>query len=115
MGQLSAVGSIGAPHSAQIEVVCAGVDRVEYKLAEKRTVRGWFADVGANLIVNFSTIALLGALIVGYAFLGKAASNAETTVGIASAFERRGEVRDAAQRDGDLSDRQSSADEQKRD
>ena len=39
---------------------------IERKLVEKRSVRGWCADVGANLAVNFVTILVIAALLFGF-------------------------------------------------
>lgn len=75
--------------SADLETVRLGVDRIEKRLASRRTLRGWLADVGGNLVVNILTIALIGAVIAGYKFMSKATSDVEQTVGLsASVLDR---------------------------
>ncbi|CAM2156960.1 conserved protein of unknown function [Pararobbsia alpina] len=75
--------------SEQIESVRSGVVRIEDTLARKRTLKGWIADIGGNLVVNILTIALIGAVIAGYKVMSKATSRAEETVGLSSSMPHR--------------------------
>jgi hypothetical protein len=54
-------------------------------LAAKRTMMGWLRDVGGNLIVNVVTILVIGALVLGYKFIGELQQRTENKVGLGSA------------------------------
>lgn len=53
-------------------------------LAAKRTLLGWLRDVGGNLIVNVVTILVIGALVLGYKFIGDFQHRTEVKAGIGS-------------------------------
>lgn len=42
------------------------VQRIEDKLNERRTLKGWLMEVGGNLLVSLLTVFVVGALYLGY-------------------------------------------------
>ena len=65
-------------------------------LAAKRTWVGWLRDVGGNLIVNVVTILVIGALVLGYKFIGEIQQRAEMKSGLGSASASGSPPTDAA-------------------
>lgn len=55
---------------------------VNNALAGKRTWVGWLRDVGGNLVVNVVTILVIGAVVIGYKFIGQIQQNTEAKVGL---------------------------------
>ena len=55
---------------------------INQALAAKRTWLGWLRDVGGNLIVNVVTILVIGALVLGYKFIGEVQQHAEIKAGV---------------------------------
>jgi len=47
------------------------IDGVDRSLHARRTFSGWIRDVGGNLLVNLVTIAVIGALVIGYQYGGR--------------------------------------------
>ncbi|MEO7497341.1 MAG: hypothetical protein ABIT83_06265 [Massilia sp.] len=58
---------------------------VNEALEAKRTLSGWLRDVGGNLMVNVVTILVIGALVLGYKFIGDIQQGTEVKAGIGSA------------------------------
>ncbi|MET0322815.1 MAG: hypothetical protein ABW069_19005, partial [Duganella sp.] len=55
---------------------------VDAMLSARRTWLGWLRDVGGNLVVNVVTVLIIGALVLGYKFLGEVQHHTEATSGI---------------------------------
>jgi hypothetical protein len=55
---------------------------IDTMLSARRTWLGWLRDVGGNLVVNVVTILIIGALVLGYKFLGEVQHHTETKTGI---------------------------------
>ncbi|MGK5019726.1 hypothetical protein [Janthinobacterium sp. LB2P10] len=72
------IGTINASLQTQLTTVNGA-------LAAKRTWVGWLRDVGGNLIVNVVTILVIGALVLGYKFIGELQQRTETKAGLGSA------------------------------
>lgn len=52
------------------------VQRIEDKLNERRTLKGWLMEVGGNLLVSLLTVFVVGALYLGYQNLERIGSKA---------------------------------------
>lgn len=63
---------------------------VNAALAAKRTWVGWLRDVGGNLIVNVVTILVIGALVLGYKFVGELQQRTESKAGLGPAVSNQG-------------------------
>lgn len=57
-------------------------DGVVAQLNEKKTLAGWGRDVGTNIFVNFLTIVIIGAIILGYKSYSSWSAKTESFVGI---------------------------------
>ena len=71
------LGTINAGLQSQLTIV-------NDVLAAKRTWVGWLRDVGGNLIVNVVTILAIGALVLGYKFIGELHQRTEMKTGLSS-------------------------------
>lgn len=71
---------------------------VNETLAAKRTWVGWLRDVSGNLIVNVVTILIIGALVLGYKFIGELQQRTETKAGLGSASVQSKPAADAPKR-----------------
>lgn len=47
------------------------IDSIDRSMHARRTFSGWIRDVGGNLLVNLVTIAVIGALVIGYQYSGR--------------------------------------------
>lgn len=47
------------------------IDSIDRFMHARRTFSGWIRDVGGNLLVNLVTIAVIGALVIGYQYSGR--------------------------------------------
>lgn len=72
------IGSLHAGLQSQLATV-------NHALAGKRTWVGWLRDVGGNLVVNVVTILVIGAVVIGYQFIGQLQQHAEAKVGLGPA------------------------------
>lgn len=70
--------SIGTVH-ASLQTQLSNINQL---LSAKRTWFGWIRDVGGNLIVNVVTILVIGALVLGYKFMGELQHHTEARAGI---------------------------------
>ena len=77
-------GSTGTVTTPKIAVVFYSATGNVAALAEKKTWRGWCAEVGGNLAVNIVTIFVIGALVLGYKSLGEFNASTEKRVGLGS-------------------------------
>lgn len=73
----------------------AQLTTVNEVLAAKRTWLGWLRDVGGNLIVNVVTILVIGALVLGYKFIGELQQRTEMKTGLGSAGAQGAPAADA--------------------
>lgn len=83
------IGTINASLQTQLTTVNGA-------LAAKRTLVGWLRDVGGNLVVNVVTILVIGALVLGYKFIGELQQRTETKAGLGSASAPVSSATDAA-------------------
>ena len=58
------------------------VSEVMAKLNERRTLKGWAADVGGNLLVSLLTVFVVGALYVGYQNIAQISAATEVRSGL---------------------------------
>lgn len=61
------------------------IDSVDRSLHARRTFGGWVRDVGGNLLVNLVTIAVIGALVIGYQYSGRFQQGAAPAAATATA------------------------------
>lgn len=61
------------------------LDTLDRTLHARRTFSGWIRGVGGNLLVNLVTIAVIGALVVGYQYSGRFQQDAASTATAATA------------------------------
>ncbi|MFM0363718.1 hypothetical protein [Paraburkholderia sediminicola] len=66
----------------ELKTVAGRITEVKQSVDQRRTFSGWIADAFGNLLVNFLTIAIVGAVVLGIKTLDKYTSKAETGVGI---------------------------------
>lgn len=69
---------------ASVTVVGNAVAAVQATLREKRTLRGWAAEVAGNVAVMFLSILLIGGLYGAYTYTSKAIAKTEETAGFHS-------------------------------
>lgn len=61
------------------------IDTIDRSLHARRTFGGWIRDVGGNLLVNLVTIAVIGALVIGYQYSGRFQQGAAPAAATATA------------------------------
>jgi hypothetical protein len=88
-GLQSQLTTISTGLQSQLATISTGLQTqlasIDDTLAAKRTWLGWLRDVGGNLIVNVVTILVIGALVIGYQFLGNFQKHAEAKAGLNAA------------------------------
>lgn len=64
-------------------VIGVQLKNIQSQLDSKKTLAGWIRDVSGNLAVNFLTILIIGAIILGYNAIGEFNKKAEMTAKLA--------------------------------
>ena len=82
------IGTTNSGVQAQLTAVNTALDA-------KRTLAGWARDVGGNLVVNVVTILVIGALVLGYKFIGEIQQRTEVKAGLGSGSTQSNPAADA--------------------
>lgn len=83
--QLAKLGtSVDGKLEASEKLMQAQVAQIQATLGASRGVGRWFADAGANLLVNLITVVVIGLAVVGMSFLDKYSSSAKDAITEAS-------------------------------
>ncbi|MGZ3802539.1 MAG: hypothetical protein ACXVCL_20440, partial [Bdellovibrio sp.] len=64
-------------------VIGEHLKNIQSHLDSKRTLSGWFKDISGNLVVNFLTILIIGAVIVGYKAINEINTKTEIVANLA--------------------------------